>query len=77
MAAKELTVKENLQAIFLDWINNFISRERFAEYYGLTIEQANTLIELGREIHEGMVAEIKAAAQAATEHGESQQYLEP
>tara|TARA_R110000824_G_scaffold42506_4_gene125129 strand:+ start:2642 stop:2869 length:228 start_codon:yes stop_codon:yes gene_type:complete len=43
--------KEALQRYYLDWINNFISIERFAEYYASSEKDANKVIDRGREIH--------------------------
>ena len=37
-----------LQAIYLDWWNNFLTVERFAEWYGLSVDAASELIEQGR-----------------------------
>lgn len=45
-----------LQELFLDYFNNFLSVERFAEYYNLTIENAELVIEYGRKEHEAQVA---------------------
>jgi hypothetical protein len=45
--------------IYLDWVNNFISVEGFASYYGVTVEVANKLIEEGREIHENLAKQNK------------------
>jgi hypothetical protein len=39
-----------LQGIFLDWINNYLTRELFAEHNDLTINEATILIELGRSV---------------------------
>ena len=44
--------KEALQRYYLDWVNNFISVERFSEYYASSEGDANKIIEQGREIHE-------------------------
>lgn len=41
--------------IYLDWVNNFISVERFASYYNITITEANKLIDEGRIIHENSI----------------------
>lgn len=30
--------------MYLDWVNNFLTVARFAEYYGMTEEQAHDLI---------------------------------
>jgi len=42
---------EYLDFIFMDWFNNFLTVERFAEYYELEIEQAKKAIDAGQEIH--------------------------
>jgi hypothetical protein len=41
-----------LTEYFLDWFNNFLTVERFAEYYGLTEPVANRVISWGRKLHE-------------------------
>lgn len=45
-------MKQRLAEIFLDWFNNFLSVEYFAQYYGFTEEKARRVIALGRKIHE-------------------------
>jgi hypothetical protein len=37
-------------SMYLDWRNNFLTVERFAEYYGITLESANFIIDTGRSI---------------------------
>lgn len=41
--------------MFLDWFNNFLTIERFAEYYGVTVEEAQAIIAKGRQEHEEAV----------------------
>jgi len=36
--------------MYLDWRNNFLTVERFAEYYGMTLESAQFIIDTGRNI---------------------------
>ena len=48
---------KHLDFVFMDWFNNFLTYERFAEYYGLEIEQAKKAIDAGREIHDKRVNE--------------------
>jgi len=50
---------EALQAIYLDWWNNFLTREYFAEHYGLTLEAASELIDAGYRAHESLVQRQK------------------
>ena len=45
-------MKRKLINLFLDYFNNFLSVEGFASYYGLSIENANRVIHLGRYYHE-------------------------
>jgi len=53
--ASDIQPVEALQAIYLDWVNNFLTREYFAEHYGLTLEAASELIDAGYRAHESMV----------------------
>lgn len=40
----------NLESLYLDWVNNFLSIECFANHYGLEVEHAKQLIELSKAI---------------------------
>lgn len=40
-----------LEDLFLDYFNNFLTVDRFAEYYGLDVKIANEVIYLGRVIN--------------------------
>tara|TARA_R110000787_G_scaffold126186_2_gene237418 strand:+ start:1547 stop:1690 length:144 start_codon:yes stop_codon:yes gene_type:complete len=44
-----------MERLYLDWVNNFLTVKSFAEYYDLTVKEANETIDLGREVHEGRV----------------------
>lgn len=50
--APEKQEEEKLINMFLDWKNNFLTIGKFAEYYNLTIEKANFVIDKGRELNE-------------------------
>ena len=52
-----------LQALYLSWVNDFLTVERFAEYYGISECHAQELIELGRENHEEEVIQYKKSQQ--------------
>ena len=48
-----ITNKRDLvERLYLDWFNNFLTIERFAEYYNMTVEQAEKVIEVGRKMFE-------------------------
>ena len=51
---------EKLQSIFLDWCNNWISTQAFADHYGLSKSDAIHLINITRKSHETLV-ELKQA----------------
>lgn len=42
--------REQLVNVYLDWYNNFLSIEGYASYYGLTIDEADRLINLARMV---------------------------
>jgi hypothetical protein len=44
MQSNASTLHDTLEAVYLDWVNNFLSIERFAEHYGITEQQAHLLI---------------------------------
>ena len=42
---------KEIEEMYLDWFNNFLSTERFREYYNLSIAEAENIIDRGREIN--------------------------
>ena len=42
---------DQLQAFYLDYVNNYLTVARIAEHNGLTEHHAATLIDMGRKIH--------------------------
>lgn len=42
---------DHLQAIYLDYCNNFLSIKAMALYYGLSIEDARALVTMARNVH--------------------------
>ena len=45
-----MTARQSLIALYLDYLNNYVTVERYAECNGLTVEQAQSLITLGRHV---------------------------
>ena len=43
-------MRETLIAVYLDWRNNYLTVEKYAEHNGLTTEHAGALIALAREV---------------------------
>ena len=46
----EMPARDILSFIYLDWMNNYLTTERYAECNGLTDTQACTLINLARDV---------------------------
>lgn len=51
MNLKELSLNK-VQDMYLDRVNNFLTDERFAEYYGIELCEAKLVISKGAEIQE-------------------------
>ena len=45
------TAREQLDALYMDYFNNYLTRAQYGEHNGLTEEQARTLLTLAREIN--------------------------
>ena len=41
-------MKNKLETLYLDWFNNFLTVERFAEYYKMPVAKAQRVIRIGR-----------------------------
>jgi len=48
-----------LQSEFLDWVNNYLTVDVFAEHRGISTSEARALIELGRSVHEAYVSFVR------------------
>ena len=59
MAKRKPTLKETIQDSYLEYVNDYLTLSTFAEHKGLTWDEANELIRLGRKIHERIVEENK------------------
>ena len=44
--------------LYLDYFNNFLSVERFAEYYGYSVIRANEILIKGKNDHENRVKQL-------------------
>jgi len=52
---KIIYLRDYLADLYLDWVNNFLTIERFAEYYGLDDDDAKALLEIAKKSHEQRV----------------------
>jgi hypothetical protein len=52
-------ITNKFQEMYLDWVNNFLTIEVFANYYHLTAKQAQFVINSGRQYHEESLKEVK------------------
>jgi hypothetical protein len=56
---KPQTLKETIQEAYLEYVNDYLTITTYAEHKGLTWDEANDLIRLGRNLHERIVEENK------------------
>lgn len=45
-----MTMRETLIAAYLDYFNNYLSADKWAEHSGLTYEQGQRLLDLARDV---------------------------
>jgi hypothetical protein len=48
---------KTLQEIYLDWFNNFVTLQGFADHYGLSVDDADKLIAICRNVHLSLTGE--------------------
>jgi len=44
-------MKNELEIMFLDYANNYLTVWKFAEAYGITAKRANRILDIGRKLH--------------------------
>ena len=47
-----MNIAKQLEIMYLDYFNNFLTISRFADYYGITENEAKIIIDAGRKINE-------------------------
>ena len=52
METLNMTANKYFRAAFLDYFNNYLTIEKYAEHNGISIEDATNLIDAGRKYHE-------------------------
>ena len=48
-------LRDYLADLYLDWVNIFLTIERFSDYYGLDEDDAKDLLKLAKKCHEQRV----------------------
>ena len=48
-------INRELQKLYLSWVNDFLTIERFAEHHELTEPDALVLLDIGRRTHDNYV----------------------
>jgi hypothetical protein len=48
----ETMTREKLFKLYLDWVNNYLTIEKFAEHHGLYVDEAKMLIDLSQKCFE-------------------------
>lgn len=44
-------MKKELEKMFLDYVNNYLTVWKFAEAYNITSKKANRILYIGRKLH--------------------------
>lgn len=44
--------RESLSALYVEWVNDYLTIEKFAEHHGLTVTEAEALIEVAKSCFE-------------------------
>ena len=44
--------RETLSALYLDWVNNYLTIEKFAEHHGLFVGEAQALLKVAQDCFE-------------------------
>ena len=44
-------MKKELEKMFLDYVNNYLTVWRFADAYNITTKRANRILDIGRKLH--------------------------
>ena len=51
-------MKQQLINWYLEYVNDFITIKGFAEFHGVTIQFARSVVEMGREFHESTLLDV-------------------
>ena len=51
LKVKQLITREQLAEIYLDWVSNYLTVEKFAEHAGLYVNEAEQLLEVCKQCH--------------------------
>ena len=46
--------REKLAAMYLEWFNNYLTIDKFAEHHGLHVDEAIDLLDVARRCHENL-----------------------
>lgn len=58
---KQANILDTLEAFYLEWVNDYLTVACMARDKCLTVDQTQTLITYGRDVHESRVDVIEAS----------------
>ena len=61
METLNMTANQLFRAAFLDFFNNYMTFEKYAEHNGISTADAKKLIDAGRKYHENHVKQCREA----------------
>lgn len=58
MGTSNISIQSMLNAIYLDYVNNYLTTDKYAEEQGMNKEDVLYLIDLGRQINNKIYSKI-------------------
>ena len=58
MQVSSISIKSMLNEIYLDYVNNYLTTDKYAEYQGINKDDMLFLIDLGRKINNNIYGKI-------------------
>ena len=58
MQVSNISIKSMLNEIYLDYVNNYLTTDKYAEYQGINKDDMLFLIDLGRKINNNIYGKI-------------------
>lgn len=58
MQVSNISIKSMLNEIYLDYVNNYLTTDKYAEYQGINKDDLTLLLDMGRQINHNIYGKI-------------------
>jgi hypothetical protein len=48
-------MRQKIESLYLSYFNDFLTVKKFSEYYGISVEKATRIINIGRKINHARI----------------------